>query len=89
MKLIKKYKSLSEIYDSRFRTCLPAVSIDMETTVGGSRGIRLDPSLEKGRGEEKNLEKWRLKFLVLQETGTRLEQEQEEEKIAQAFFSKF
>ena len=51
----------------------------MEATVGGSGGIPLDPSLETGRGEEKNLEIWRLKFLVLQETGTRLEQEQEEE----------
>ena len=43
----------------------------MEATVGGSGGISPDPSLETGRGEERNLEKWRLKFLELQETGTR------------------
>ena len=51
-----------------------------------SGGIPLDPSLETGRGEEKNLKKWRLEFLWLQETGMRLEQEQEEEKIAGIFF---
>ena len=44
----------------------------MESTVGGSGGISLDPSLETEREEEKNLETWRLKFLVLQEMGTRL-----------------
>ena len=43
----------------------------MEATVGGSCRISLDPSLETGKGEEKNLEKRRLKFLGLQETGTR------------------
>ena len=48
----------------------------MAASVGGSCGIPLDPSLETGRGEEKNLEKWRLEFLWLQETGTKLEQEQ-------------
>ena len=52
----------------------------MEATVGGSGGIPLDSSLETGRGEEKNLEIWRLNFLILQETGTRVEQEQERSK---------
>ena len=36
----------------------------------------------------RTVEKWGQKFLVLQETGTRLKQEQEEEKIARAFFRK-
>ena len=75
MKLIKKHLRLSEICDSRFPTCLPIVSIDMGTTVGGnSGGIQPDPSLETGRGEEKDLKKWRLEFREIQE--------QEEEKIA-------
>ena len=52
----------------RFSTCLPVAPIGMEATVGGSGGIPLDPSLDTGRREEKNL--------VLQETGIRLEQEQ-------------
>ena len=60
----------------------------MEATDGGSGGIPLDPSLETGRGKENNLKKWKLEFLWLQETGTRLEQEQEEEKIARIFFQK-
>ena len=47
----------------------------MEATVGGSGGIPPDTSLETGRGEKKNLEKWRLEFLGLQKTGMRLEQE--------------
>ena len=50
--------------------------------------MQLDPNLKTGRGEEENLETWRLKFLVLQETGMRVEQEQEEEKIARTFFRK-
>ena len=58
----------------------------MEAIDGDSCGIPLDPSLETGRGKEKNLKKWRLEFLRLQETGTRLEQEQEEEKMARMFF---
>ena len=41
----------------------------------------------KRRGEEKNLEKWRLEYLWLQEKGTRLEQKREE-KIARIFFQK-
>ena len=51
----------------------------METTVG-DRITR--------REEEKNLQKWRLEFLEVLETGTRLEQGQEEERITQAFFQK-
>ena len=82
------YESLIEIYDSRFPTSLPVAPIAIEATVVGSSGIPPNPSLETGRGKEKNLEKWRLQFLVLQETGTRLEKEQEEEKIAQVFFQK-
>ena len=70
----------------RFPTFLSVAPIDMKATVAGSSGIPLDPSLETVSGEEKNLEIWRLKFLVLQETGTRLEQE--EEKIATTFFQK-
>ena len=66
---------LSEFYDTRFPTCLPVVSIDIEATVGDSYGIKPDLSLETGRGEEKNLQEWRLEFLEIQETGTRLEQE--------------
>ena len=46
----------------------------MEATVGGSGGIPLDPSLETGRDEEKNLKKWRQRFIRIQETGMRLEQ---------------
>ena len=34
----------------------------MEATVGGSSVILLNPSLEAGRGEEKNLNRWRLKY---------------------------
>ena len=60
----------------------------MEATVGGRGWIPLDPSLETGRGVEKNLEIWRLKFHILQETGTRAKQEQEEEKIARTFIRK-
>ena len=60
----------------------------MEATVGGSGGIKLDPSLEIGRGEEKNLLECRLEILEVQETVTRLEQEQEEETIVKAFFRK-
>ena len=71
-----------------FPTCLPVAPIDMEATVGGSGGLPLDTSLETGRGEEKNMEIGRLKFLVLQETGTRLEQGQEEAKIARTFFER-
>ena len=59
----------------RFPTCLPVAPIDIEATVGGSGGIPWDPSLDTGRGKEKNLETWRLKFLLLRETGTRVEQE--------------
>ena len=58
----------------------------MEATVGGNGGIPLDPGLETGRGEEKNLKRWRLKYLWIQETRTRQEQEQEEEKIVGIFF---
>ena len=60
----------------------------MEATVGGSGGIPLDPSLETGKGEEKNLERWRLKYMWIHGTGTRQEQEQEEEKIVRMFFLK-
>ena len=58
----------------------------MEATVGGRGGIPLDPSLETGRGEEKNLKRWRLKYPWIQETRTR--QEQEQEKIVRIFFLK-
>ena len=45
----------------------------MEATFGCSGGIPPDPSLETGRDEEKNLEKWRLKFLIIEEKGTAIE----------------
>ena len=48
----------------------------------------MDPSLETEMGEEKNLKKWRLELLEIQETGTRLEEEGEEAKITQAFLKK-
>ena len=48
----------------------------MEATVGGRGGILLDPSLETGRGEEQNLEFWRLKFEYYQ----RQEQERSKNK---------
>ena len=58
----------------------------MEATVGGSGGIPPDPSLETGRDEEKNLKSWRKRIIRIQETGTRLEQEQEEMRIKRRFF---
>ena len=60
----------------------------MEATVGGSGGIPLDPSLETGKGKEENLERWRLRYLWIQGTGTRQEQEQEEKKIVRRVFQK-
>ena len=60
----------------------------MEATVGGSSGIPLDPSLETGREEEKNLKKLRRRFVRIQETGTRLEQVQKEKDIARIFLKK-
>ena len=76
----------------------------MEATVGGSGGIPLDPSLETGRDEEKNLEYRRLRYMLMQEDeklekqrlrhlwiqrmGLRQEQEREEEKIIRIFFQK-
>ena len=66
----------------RFPTCLSVVSIDMGARVGGSGGIQPNTKLETGRGEEKNLKKWRLEFLEGGTRGSRrLEQEQEKEKI--------
>ena len=58
------------------------------STVGGSGGIPPDPSLETGRDKEKNLKKWRQRFLKIKETGTKLEQAQEEKKIAKIFLQK-
>ena len=60
----------------------------MEVTVDGSGGIPLDPSLETGRDEEKNLKKLRRRFFRIQETRTRLEQAQEEKDIARIFLKK-
>ena len=60
----------------------------MEATVGSSIGIPLDPSLETGRDEEKNLKKLRRRFFRIQETRTRLEQAQEEKDIARIFLKK-
>ena len=57
----------------------------MEASVVGSCWIKPKPSLETGRGEEKNLKKWRKDLIKEQETGMRLEQEREETKITQAF----
>ena len=67
---------------------IKVVFIEMEASVVGSCGIKPKPSLETGRGEEKNLQEWRLEFPWIQKTGTRLEQEQEVEKIMKAFFRK-
>ena len=53
----------------------------MGATVSDICGIKLDSSLETGRGEEKNLQEWLLEFLEVQETGTRLEQKQEKIKL--------
>ena len=60
----------------------------MEATVGGSGGIPPDPSLETGRDKEKNLKKWRQRFIRIQETGARLEQTQEEKEVARIFLKK-
>ena len=60
----------------------------MEATVGDSGGIPPDPSLETGRDKEKNLKSWRKRFKRIQETGTRLEQEQEEKKVVRIFLQK-
>ena len=57
----------------------------MDATVGDSCGIPPDPSLETGRDKEKNLKRWRKRFIRIQETGTRLEQEQEEKKVVRIF----
>ena len=59
----------------------------MEATLGGSGGIPPDPSLETGRDEEKNLEKWRLRFLIIIEKGMTIEQVREEKKT-RVFFQK-
>ena len=62
----------------------------MEATLGGSGGIKPDPSLETGWGGEKNLKYWRKRerIIRIQETGTRLEQEQEEKKVVRRFLQK-
>ena len=60
----------------------------MEATAGGSSGIPLDPRLETGRDKEENLNKWRLKFRTIRETGTALEQTREEKIITRIFFQK-
>ena len=60
----------------------------MDATIGDSCGIKPDPSLETGRDGEKNLKSWWKKIIRIQETGTRLEQEQEEKKIVRRFLQK-
>ena len=60
----------------------------MEAIVGDSSGIPLDPPLETGRDQEKNLKKLRQRFVQIQETGMRLEHAQEEKNIARIFFQK-
>ena len=60
----------------------------MDPTVGGSIGIPPDPSLETGRNKEKNLKSWRKMIIRIQETGTRLEQEQDEKKVVRRFLQK-
>ena len=60
----------------------------MDTRAGGSGGIPLDPSLVTGRDKEKNLEKWRLKFLIIPEKGTVKEQIRQEAKIERVFLQK-
>ena len=77
-----------EIDDTRFLSCLPVVPLAMDATAGGSGGIPLDPSLETGRDKEEKLNKWRLKFRTIQETGTDLEQTCEEKIITRIFFQK-
>ena len=72
----------------RFPTCLPVAPIDMEATVGGSSGIPLDPSMGTRRGKEKNLKKWRLAFLWLQETEGRDWSKNKEKRRLQEVFSK-
>ena len=48
----------------------------MDAKVGRSSGIPLDPSLDTGRDEEKNLKSWRKRLIRIQDTVTRIEQEQ-------------
>ena len=60
----------------------------MEATVGGSGEIPSDPSQETGSDKEKNLKRWRKRFIRIQETGTRLEQEQEEKEVVRIFLQK-
>ena len=72
----------------RYQSCLQVAPSGMEATIGGRGGIPPDPSLETGRDEEKNLEKWRLKFLIILEKGTTIEQVREEAKIERVFLQK-
>ena len=60
----------------------------MYATTGGSGGIPPNPSLETGRNGEKNLKSWRKKIIRIQETGTSLEQEREEQKVVRRFLQK-
>ena len=60
----------------------------MKSMVGGSCGIPPEPSLETGREEEKNLKELRQRFIRIRETGTRLEQAQEEKDITRIFLKK-
>ena len=72
----------------RYQSCLQVAPSGTEATVGDSCGIKPDPSLETGWDGEKNLKYWRKKIIRIQETATRLEQEQEEKKIRRRFLQK-
>ena len=62
----------------------------MEATLGGSGGVQPDPSPEAGWSREKKLKyrRNRERIIRIKETGTRLEQEQEEKKIIRRFLQK-
>ena len=52
----------------RYPSCLTVAPSTMDATIGGSGGIKPDPSLETGRDGEKNLKSWRKKIIRIQET---------------------
>ena len=60
----------------------------MEATVGGSGGIPLDPSLETGRDEEKNLKKLRLRFIQIGEMQGRDWNKHKKRRTSEEYFSR-
>ena len=49
--------------------------------MGGSGEIPLDPSLETEKGEERNLERWRLTYLWIQKTDSRQDKNEKKKRL--------